>query len=457
MKWLLQLVLTLSVTFCFTTAQNPEAAGRASSWIGGAEHEGALRALKWLEEAQDLGDGGGGWGSDAPRALLALQLSNCSWIPNAGMKAELAATKLELQIALLLWRHHEPPISPGRLAQYTLALGAMCKDPRDFHGHDLISLLLRHEPESDFEFAFVTLAVCNSGSHARKRHIRRLLDVTGDTDKHSADTLAMVVLALRCVAQEHRHRDLLRFVAPPALALAALQQADGSFGNLHTTALAMQALEGAGAIAWDRGAAMNLVLSSQAPDGSFGDTFTTTEVVLALQSRGLAQVSQCKCNKPRLPPSDTELEKLTHDSEISLLNIAKGPIIESFTYNNEVPLIAITYTLWAQRGGDAAGDMNAEVELRVPNNSTFFHAMQLAAHSDPRFTFESSVWPNGHYIHTLGGLEEDPSEYRYWLLYLLSERADPSLPPSKDKLTPKGVDEMFVKDGDHFLFWYKKL
>lgn len=37
------------------------------------------------------------------------------------------------------FRHHEPPISPGRLAQYTLALGAICKDPRDFHGHDLIS------------------------------------------------------------------------------------------------------------------------------------------------------------------------------------------------------------------------------------------------------------------------------------------------------------------------------
>jgi len=58
-----------------------------------------------LEEAQDLGDGGGGWGSDAPRALLALQLANCSWVPNMGMKAELAAVKLELQVALLLWRY----------------------------------------------------------------------------------------------------------------------------------------------------------------------------------------------------------------------------------------------------------------------------------------------------------------------------------------------------------------
>jgi hypothetical protein len=118
-----------------------------------------------------------------------------------------------------------------------------------------------------------------------------------------------------------------------------------------------QALEGAGAISWDRGAAMNLILSSQAPDGSFGDTFTTTEVVLALQPRGLAQASQCKCNKPRLPPSDTELgadktytlpilipnintfvsntETLTPETEVSLLNIAKGPIIENLTSHNK--------------------------------------------------------------------------------------------------------------------------
>ncbi|KAF4520042.1 hypothetical protein B566_EDAN008330 [Ephemera danica] len=136
--------------------------------------------------------------------------------------------------------HHEPPVSPGRLAQYTLALGALCRDPRDFHGHDLISLLLRHETDSDFEFAFVTLAVCSSGSHARKRQIRRLLDVAAESAKHSADTLAMVILAMRCVAREHRHRDLHRYMAPPAMALAALQQPDGSFGNLHTTALAMQ-------------------------------------------------------------------------------------------------------------------------------------------------------------------------------------------------------------------------
>jgi hypothetical protein len=48
--------------------------------------------------------------------------------------------------------------------------------------------------------------------------------------------------------------------------------------------------------------------------------------------------------------------------------------------------VSLTYTLWAQRGADPASDINAEVELRVPRNSSFFHAMQVAAHADPRFT-----------------------------------------------------------------------
>jgi hypothetical protein len=63
--------------------------------------------------------------------------------------------------------------------------------------------------------------------------------------------------------------------------------------------------------------------------------------------------------------------------------------------------------------------------------------------------FEASVWPNGHYIHTLGGLVESPSEYRYWLLYLLPERPDPSRPPSREKMTPRGELGAF--------FAYKKL
>lgn len=51
------------------------------------------------------------------------------------------------------------------------------KDPRRFHGHDLISILQHHEPPADDEFALSILAACSSSTHVRKRQIRRLLDI----------------------------------------------------------------------------------------------------------------------------------------------------------------------------------------------------------------------------------------------------------------------------------------
>lgn len=71
--------------------------------------------------------------------------------------------------------------------------------------------------------------------------------------------------------------------------------------------------------------------------------------------------------------------------------------------------------------------------------------------------FLSTEWPNGHYVHTLGGYKEEPMSYHYWLLYKLPMPPDLALPPPNQFVAPVGVDELLVEDGDHFLFWYKKL
>ena len=82
-------------------------------------------------------------------------------------------------------RHREVGFSPVRLARYTLALNAMCTDPRQFHGHDLIGTLQHHEPPTDYEFALTTLAACNAQAHVRKRQIRRLLDIANAAQDHN--------------------------------------------------------------------------------------------------------------------------------------------------------------------------------------------------------------------------------------------------------------------------------
>lgn len=96
------------------------------------------------------------------------------------------------------------------------------KDPRRFHGHDLISILQHHEQTADDEFALSILAVCSSSTHVRKRQIRRLLDIASG-EITNIDTMALVLLALRCIITDHRHRHLQHFIRRPAIGLANLQ------------------------------------------------------------------------------------------------------------------------------------------------------------------------------------------------------------------------------------------
>lgn len=84
----------------------------------------------------------------------------------------------------------------------------------------------------------------------------------------------MVLLALRCIVTDHRHRHLQHFVRRPARGLATLQGPQGSFGSLRSTALAMQALqdlEPDPAGKWNRTAASEWLLSKQRIDGGWSE------------------------------------------------------------------------------------------------------------------------------------------------------------------------------------------
>lgn len=70
--------------------------------------------------------------------------------------------------------------------------------------------------------------------------------------------------------------------------------------------------------------------------------------------------------------------------------------------------------------------------MTSPRNTTFYQAMIQASDIDPRFAFEAHEWPNGHYIHTIGGHTEDLTKFNYWLLYKLPDMPDTNkLPENK--------------------------
>ncbi|XP_011633506.1 uncharacterized protein CG3556, partial [Pogonomyrmex barbatus] len=368
-----------------------------------------------------------------------------------------------------VYRHREVGFSAVRLARYTLALNAMCMDPRQFHGHDLIGTLQHHDPPTDYEFALTTLAACSAQAHVRKRQMRRLLDIANAVRDHNVDTVAMLILALRCIVQDHRHRNLHHIVRKPSMELARQQRHDGSFGDLQTTVLVMQALEeveNEPADIWNRSAALTWLINQQRSDGSFhGDVRATAEAMLAVAPRGLASIRALDCEQdvsdhssPRLTTSNiADTGTSDNPSETSLLSEASGnnsSNIDATIMGTSSPvLVNVSYTLWV------GSNVNETYNLTVtaPKNETFYSVMLLAAGISPHFQFSASEWPNGHYVHTLAGYKEEPMSYHYWLLYRLPSPPEPSSPPGNQLVAPGGVDNLQISEGEHYLFWYKKL
>lgn len=114
----------------------------------------------------------------------------------------------------------------------------------------------------------------------------------------------MVLLALRCIITDHRHRHLQHFIRRPALGLAGLQGPRGSFGSLRSTALAMQALQDLqldSASTYNRTAASKWILDRQRSDGGWTEeplqdgqdptigVGLTADIVLALGCKGLGK------------------------------------------------------------------------------------------------------------------------------------------------------------------------
>ncbi|EDW62679.2 uncharacterized protein Dvir_GJ16962 [Drosophila virilis] len=432
------------------------------------EQEAILRALDWLKEkrASDYG-----WGNDTHVVILAKELSG-GRDPNESadghllviqeLEDTLSVKEMEIEILAMLDRHHTlpKPLNLDKLARYVLALGSLCKDPKHFHGHDLVATLQHHEPAQDIEFALTTLSACSSAAHVRKRQIRRLLDIASGVTDQSVDAIAMVILALRCIVTDHRHRHLQHFVRRPARGLASLQDQRGSFGSLRSTALAMQALQDLEydpAGHWNRTAASRYILSRQRADGGWSEeplqdgqepdigVGLTADIILALGWKGLGAVRALQCDHVIRESSDP-----TENGEPKLA-LPFG--LSSSAEESDTKNISYTYTLWVGSNVTEAFSLS----LISPKNTSFFKAMTQAAEMDPRFMFEAREWPNGHYVHTLYGKNEEPRGYHYWLLYRLPELPDPNNTPGNQLIAPVGVDELMVEDGEHYLYWYKKL
>lgn len=388
------------------------------------------RAAQWLVSRRQSN---WGWDSDTARVLITLQLANISWLNPQNLSSQLSIKQLEIDVLLGLWsRKHENPLRAGRLAQYVYALQAVCKNPRDFHGHDLVAVLEHMETYRPFELGYVILAQCNTGAHIRKKHLRLLLDAFDNlTDTwQTADTVSMLVQALTCVLKQKRNRSLVSALHRPVKSLKKVQKEDGSFGNVHTSAMATQALlsmpddDGS----WNATAALLFLLSQQQEDGSFGNIWATSTILPILSGNSYVDIPNAV--RSQCPENEVMVESST----------SKRP--------NSKFSSSITYSLWI--GNNIT--TNHTIGINLAYNASFFEIMRHAAELNSDFDFNVATSPNGHYIKSLSGLAENTTSSQYWLLGVKKEAESNSL-----QYVDVGIDSFYPRDGQHVVFWYKQI
>lgn len=285
------------------------------------------------------------------------------------------------------------------------------------------------------------------------------------------DALSMVAMATNCLARRSSsssnsssagngntsggaskyRQHLADYLETPLRLIASEQEPDGSFDhNVPTTALAIQALtsirlqSSAAPITWKLEAALDWLRSVQKADGSFGnDIFTTAEVLMALSGYGYGTLDPEHCT----PVTGRPAPSIGEDGSPA----STTPIPSAGPVANHSGLVRFTYVVWI---GQNRSEVHA-IHLTVPANSTFYQAMKVAAEADPHFEFSATIWPNGHYVHTIAGHKDQSIGFHFWLLFRMPFMPDPFNPPPTTYVAPAGVDDLFPQDGDYFLFWYK--
>lgn len=199
----------------------------------------------------------------------------------------------------------------------------------------------------------------------------------------------MVLLALRCIVTDHRHRHLQHFVRRPARGLASFQGSRGGFGSLRSTALAMQALQDLEldpSGKWNRSAASKWIIDRQMSDGGWSEEpiqdgqeanigiSLTADVVLALGYKGLGAVRSLQCDH-------VIRESTGENGNENELKLAAPIGLTASAEDNEGKNVTYSYTLWV---GSNVTDIFSLV-LTSPKNTSFFRAMMQAADYDQRY------------------------------------------------------------------------
>ncbi|CAL1287041.1 unnamed protein product [Larinioides sclopetarius] len=383
-------------------------------------------ALDWLKNQRNAA---WGWRENTHRAIIALYLAKGVNFNGTNLDEDLMAKQLELQMSTAILRNETDLITATQLAMYINALLVICHDPRNFYGFDLVADLKRQIKFSKNSIHLLPyLALCNAKEILTDEDISKIVGVLESPSNHSffTDVQSVALMALACVGNTSKTSELKENITRATDTLKKHQNEDGSFGNIYTTALVIQALLSSGNeedTDWDLKAAVEFLKTKQT-NGMFGDLLATYLILPLLNSKSLTDIGKINCTKSLKMPRDNNP---VSDIEFKL-----------------APKISVKYYLYV-------GDHKDQIHplfLRIPSNSTVLDMMRLASEADPKYRFQAQNIKGKLYIYEMFGIANDPEDEKFWLLYVESKNT--SL-----QLTTKSPDEIFLKNNDKIVMWYK--
>ncbi|XP_054708129.1 uncharacterized protein CG3556-like [Uloborus diversus] len=390
--------------------------------IGVNKSKWSLRS--WFLSRRKNGTTSNKWGHELHRTATALYLSNSAFFAPGNLTGQEMA--YELTIQLLSKFSENETLSSEDLALYINALLVTCIDPRDFHGHDLVSDLRKRVEGEKYTNPIEIIALCNAGDTMTAKDVERIS--TAYNSQHRPfwiDIQALSALAMVCLSRLPTLTVDQRNLRDMVSELKKRQHLNGTVENLKTTAVVLQVLTATNSSRsdFDYEAAVKAILQQQKSDGAFPTFLESYYILPALSNNSLVGLNTSHCQN----------SEMTEQEALKKFRSQGGKRIQ------------VQYSVFVGQDVDFARTW----KLKVPLGSTLYNVMETIQKLDPRFRVEYNVFDGKPYPNAMFNLEDDPESGLYWFVYKRSSRSnDPQL------LEASPVD-IKIRENEELILWYK--
>ncbi|XP_069070558.1 transcobalamin-2 isoform X1 [Pleurodeles waltl] len=305
--------------------------------------------------------------------------------------------------------------STGQLALYLLSLRASCEDLETEEMRKLVTRLKHklHEEKkhivelnspitSYFQYSLGILALCVNHKVVDAHVIQKLLHAEEQKKfslegEHSVDTAAMAGLAFQCLMRSglytsHLTEKLTKGFGNIRENILQSQRDDGAFGNIYSTALALQVLIASKSTSDTECSKAVEILIESLKQGLFSNPMMMSQLTPVLHRKTYLDISTMDCR------NEEDTLTLRSSSGISKTVISPEEIRLQLRVE-EVPGLIWGYT----------------TELQAPTGSSLLEVLTAAQKRDPdHFSFETEDTLYGPYLTTVNGLKSKQSERTYW-------------------------------------------